>query len=118
MNPSRQIPLRMCEIHKVQKLGLNKTPFGTDALLYKSYPERLYLFLLSSLPRIQTILEIGVRGGASLCFWSLLHPQALEVGANIVQIKQPSGVSLAYLSRSNFCFVKGVKPGCLKRPCP
>lgn len=104
---SEKIFLKILEIHDTNKLGLSDTPYGTDKLLYKSYFELLYPRLLSSLPGINAIVEIGVRGGASMYIWSLLYPRASLIGLDLVKMGDDSGPNPAYMSGQNTIFING-----------
>lgn len=104
---SEQILLKILEIHNTNKLGLNDTPYGTDKLLYKSYFDRLYPLLLSLFPKINLIVEIGVRGGASIYIWSLLFPQASVIGLDLIEIGADSGPNPLYMSGQNTIFING-----------
>ena len=94
-------------IHGEQDLGLDQSKFGTDKLLYKSYLEHLYPDLLAKLPQVRSVVEIGVRGGASLYLWSRLFPQARVLGVDVVGIGQEGGPSPQHMRQDNIEFIHG-----------
>lgn len=107
MKKADQIFRKILSIHNENELSLKDTPFGTDKLLYKSYFKLLYPDLISSLPKPKVIVEIGVRGGASLYIWSLLFPYASVTGLDLVGIGESSGPNPLYISGNNITFIKG-----------
>ena len=54
------------KIHDENNLGLEKNKWGTDKMNPKSYYEKFYPRIISQLGEIKSILEVGVRGGASM----------------------------------------------------
>lgn len=107
MTQEEQLFSRISDIHEAKGLGLNITPYGTDKLVYKSYLERLYPSLLVSCPEMQAIVEIGVRGGASIYLWSSLYPDASVTGVDLTRPGDTNGPNPAFLSNRNTTFLQG-----------
>lgn len=53
------------------------------------------------------VVEIGIRGGASLCLWSLLYPGASVIGVDTAQPGDANGPNPMFLSQKNMAFLHG-----------
>ena len=57
------------------------------------------------MPKI--LVEIGVRGGASLYLWSLFLPEAAIYGVDLIGIDEPHGPNPDFMRSPNISFKKG-----------
>jgi hypothetical protein len=95
------------KIHDENNLGLEKNKWGTDKMNPKSYYEKFYPKIISHLGDIGLILEVGVRGGASMFLWQKLLPKALVIGCDLEDIGTEFGPKAEYVTLKNSTFVKG-----------
>ena len=95
------------KIHDENNLGLEKNKWGTDKMNPKSYYEKFFPGIISQLGEIKSILEVGVRGGASMLLWQKLFPKASVVGCDLEDIDSEFGPKAEYVTLKNSMFLKG-----------
>jgi hypothetical protein len=95
------------KIHDENNLGLEKNKWGTDKMNPKSYYEKFYSKIISQLGEIRFILEVGVRGGASMFLWQKLFPEASVIGCDLEDIDTELGPKSEYVTLKNSTFIKG-----------
>ena len=103
----QKIARQLRELHDAHGLGLNRSVYGTDKLLYKSYLECFYPQLLAGMEVPKILVEIGVRGGASLHLWSLFLPETAIHGVDLIGIGEQDGPNPDFMRRPNISFKKG-----------
>jgi hypothetical protein len=98
------------DLVELHSLGMDKSSFGTDKLYPKSYIQNFYQKEFADL-RLQPIklLEIGVRGGASIKLWSefFTHPNSKVIGADINDVNSINGPKDSYVLNKNSSFICG-----------
>jgi hypothetical protein len=95
------------KIHEKHNLGLESNKWGTDKMNPKSYYEKFYSKIISQLGQIDVILEVGVRGGASMFLWQNLFPDASVIGCDLEDVGTEFGPKSEYVTLQNSTFIKG-----------